>query len=156
MEKIGVKAVAIKSGNMKDMASPLHDISPEERAVLESIITDFYEQFLAVVEKGRPNIDKSKLRELADGRVFTAQQALKQGLIDKIGHANDAIEWAKKLASIDRARTVIYHRPMDYRPNIYSSAMTSTSPITPLINVELPDWLNSDGAQFLYLWQPGL
>jgi len=156
MEKIGVKAVAIKSGSMKDMASPLHDLSPEERAVLEHIVTDFYEQFLTVVEKGRPKVDKNKLRELADGRVFTAQQALNEGLIDKIGHANDAIEWAKKLASVDRARTVIYHRPMDYKSNIYSSATSSANPITPLINVELPDWLNSDGAQFLYLWQPGL
>ena len=128
----------------------------EERAVLESIITDFYEQFVDVVEKGRPQIDKSKLRQLADGRVFTAQQALKEGLIDKIGHAEDAVEWAKMLASVDRTRTVIYHRPMEYKPNIYSSATSGANPITPLINVELPDWLNSDGAQFLYLWQPGL
>ena len=64
--------------------------------------------------------------------------------------------WYKMLSGVERARTVIYHRPMEYKPNIYSSASSSTTPITPLINVELPDWLNSDGAQFLYLWQPGL
>ena len=85
MEKIGVKAVTIKSGELKDMASPLHDLSDDERRVLEGIIDDLYEQFLAVVRKGRPNLDEQMIHELADGRVFTARQALDKGLVDGIG-----------------------------------------------------------------------
>ncbi|MHC5191514.1 MAG: signal peptide peptidase SppA [Planctomycetota bacterium] len=156
MEKIGVTAVAVKSGNMKDMASPLHELSDEEQVILQKIIDGFYEQFLGVVEKGRPKLDKDKLRELADGRVFTAQQAHEEGLVDRIGYADDAIAWAKKMADVKKSKVVIYHRPQATMPNVYGSAMSQTSGTGPLVNIDLPDWLDTGGAKFLYLWQPGL
>ena len=156
MKKIGVKAVTIKSGKLKDMASPLHDLSDDERQVLEGIIEDLYQQFLAVVAKGRPGLSEQKIRELADGRVFTAKQALTEGLIDRIGYLTDAVEWAKKMAGIDRAKVVIYHRPSSYKPNAYGSAAANMEGIGPLINIDLPDWLSSGESQFLYLWQPAV
>jgi len=156
MEKIGVKAVTIKSGQLKDMASPLHDLSDEERDVLQGIIDHFYQQFLKVVEDTRKTIDKQKLQELADGRVFTAEQALREGLIDRIGYLDDGIEWAKEKAGVQRGRVVIYHRPSGYKPNAYGLASASAEGLNPLINIELPDWLNTGGAQFLYLWQPAV
>jgi protease-4 len=156
MEKIGVKAVAIKSGKMKDMASPLHDMHEDEQELLQGIINDFHEQFLDVVKNGREDVDKKKLRELADGRVFTANQALQEKLIDRIGYTSDGVEWAKKIANIGKSRTVIYHRPQDYKPNIYGSAMDGSTGISALVNIEIPDWLNSSGVHFLYLWQSGI
>lgn len=156
MEKIGVTAVAVKSGRMKDIGSPLHELTEEEQAVLQEIIDGFYEQFLGVVQKGRPNLDQDKLRKLADGRVFTARQAYEEGLIDHVGYADDAIVWAKKMAGVEKAKTVIYHRSMAMMPNIYGSAMGQASGIGPLVNIDLPDWLDTGGAKFLYLWQPGL
>jgi protease-4 len=156
MEKIGVTAVAVKSGNMKDMASPLHELSDEEQVILQKIIDGFYEQFLGVVQAGRPKLDKNKLRELADGRVFTADQAHAEGLVDRIGYADDAIAWAKKMADVKKSKVVIYHRPQATMPNVYGSAMSQTSGTGPLVNIDLPDWLDTGGAKFLYLWQPGL
>jgi len=156
MEKLGIKAVAIKSGELKDMASPLHDLSEKEREVLQGIITQFYEQFLEVVADGRKELKQQKLQELADGRVFTAKEALEQGLIDKVGYPADAIAWAKEMAGITRARVVIYHRPVSYKPNIYGSESSAVSGMGSFINVEMPDWLTMSGVQFLYLWQPGL
>ncbi len=156
MEKIGVTAVAIKSGNMKDMGSPLHELSEEERAILQQIIDGFYEQFLGVVENGRPKLDKAKLRQLADGRVFTAAQAHEEGLIDQIGYADDAIAWAKKMTGVTKSKTIMYHRPLATMPNVYGSAMSKTGGMGPLVNIDLPDWLDAGGARFLYLWQPGL
>ncbi|MFC1636946.1 signal peptide peptidase SppA [Planctomycetota bacterium] len=156
MQMIGVKAVTIKSGQLKDMASPLHDLSDEERDVLQGIIDNFYQQFLEVVEDGRKTIDKEKLQKLADGRIFTAEQALQEGLIDRIGYLEDGIEWAKEKAGMQRGRVVIYHRSSAYKPNAYGLAAASAEGIGPLINVELPDWLNTSGAQFLYLWQPSV
>ena len=155
MEKIGVKAVTIKSGQLKDMASPLHDLSDEEHAVLQGIINDFSQQFLEVVRDGRKTIGEQKLQELADGRVFTAEQALQEGLIDRIGYLDDGIEWAKEMADVQKARVVIYHRPSGYKPNAYGVAKARADGLGPLINVELPDWLDTGSAQFLYLWQPG-
>ena len=156
MEKIGVKAVTIKSGELKDMASPLHDLSDEEQKVLEGIIEHFSEQFFDVVRNGRKTIDEKKMAELADGRVFTAEQALQHGLIDKVGYLDDGIKWAKDMAGIKKSQVVIYHRPSNYIPNAYSMASASAEGIGPLVNLELPDWLNSGGAQFLYLWQPAV
>lgn len=156
MEKIGVKAVTIKSGQLKDIASPLHDLSDEERKVLEGLIEDLSGQFFKVVREGRKGIGEQKLANLTDGRVFTAQQALQEGLIDKIGYLPDGIEWAKEMAGIRKAQVVIYHRPLSYAANAYGVATSSASGLGPLINVELPDWLTSSGPQFLYLWQPGM
>lgn len=153
MEKIGVKAVAIKSGDLKDLGSPLHDLREEEQKVLEGIIDQFYEQFLTVVLEGRKEIGEQKLRPLADGRVFTAKEALQENLIDRVGYPEDGIEWAKEIAGVKKARVVIYHRPLGYKTNVYGSSMSAEG-VGALVNVELPDWLTSDGAQFLYLWQP--
>jgi protease-4 len=156
MEKIGVKAVTIKSGELKDMASPLHDLSDGERKVLEGIIEHHSEQFFEVVQNGRKKIDEQKMAELSDGRVFTAGQAMEQGLIDKVGYLEDGIEWAKEIAGIKKTKVVIYHRSSNYIPNAYSLASANADGIGPLVNLELPDWLNSGGAQFLYLWQPAV
>ncbi|MFC1604884.1 signal peptide peptidase SppA [Planctomycetota bacterium] len=153
MEKIGVKAVTIKSGELKDMASPLHDLSDDERKVLEGIIEHLSEQFFEVVREGRKKIDEQKL---SDGRVFTAQQALQQGLIDKIGYLDDGIKWAKEMAGVKKMRVVIYSRPSSYKPNAYGLAAANADGISPLVNLELPDWLNAGGAQFLYLWKPAV
>jgi protease-4 len=156
MEKIGVETVAVKSGKMKDIASPLHDLSDEEKQILQQIIDGMYEQFLAVVENGRPDLEPNRLRRLADGRVFFAEQAKELGLIDRIGYPDDAVNWAKQIAGIEKAKTVIYHRSLTSMPNIYGSASNQSSGIGPLVNIDLPDWLESGGTQFLYLWQPGL
>jgi protease-4 len=154
MDKIGIKAVAVKSGNMKDLGSPLHDLSKEEQEILQNIIDGFYEQFLEVVMAGRPDLDESKIRKLADGRVYTAQQAKEEGLIDRMGYVNDAVAWVREMAGIEKAKTVMYHRPMQTMPNLYSSSMSSEG-ISPLVNIDLPDWLDAGRTQFLYLWQPG-
>ena len=154
MEKIGVKAVTIKSGELKDMGSPLHDLSEDERRVLQGVIDDLYEQFLQVVQQGRPDLSEAKIRELADGRVYTAKQALREGLVDKIGYLTDGIEWAGEMAGVEKAKVVIYHRASSYKPNAYGSATANMEGLGPLINIDLPDWLASGESQFLYLWQP--
>jgi protease-4 len=156
MEKIGVKAVTIKSGELKDMGSPLHDLSPEEQKVLQGVIDDLYEQFLEVVRQGRPNLSEQKIRKLADGRVYTAKQALREGLVDKTGYLTDAVAWAGEMAGVDKAKVVIYHRPTSYKPNAYGSATANMQGLGPLINIDLPDWLASGESQFLYLWQPAV
>ncbi|MHC5154731.1 MAG: signal peptide peptidase SppA, partial [Planctomycetota bacterium] len=79
-----------------------------------------------------------------------------EGLVDRIGYADDAIAWAKKMADVKKSKVVIYHRPQATMPNVYGSAMSQTSGTGPLVNIDLPDWLDTGGAKFLYLWQPGL
>lgn len=153
MGKIGMKATAVKSGELKDIASPLKDLSPAEYRVLHGVVMGFFKQFTDVVLDGRPNLTAEALEPLADGRVFTAQAALEAGLIDRIGYPDEATAWAKKLAGTDRVKVVMYHRPMGYAPNYYA-AWDGSAKTGALLNIELPQWLQSSGPQFLYLWQP--
>lgn len=156
MNKIGIKTVTIKSGTLKDIGSPLHNLTDPEKEVLQGIITEMFQQFVSIVHESRKSISEQKLTELTDGRVFTAKQALDEKLIDKIGYLPEAITWAKELAKVEKAKVVLYHRPSLYTPNAYSSASASAAGLEPLINIELPDWLTPGRTQFLYLWQPGL
>ncbi len=157
MQKIGVQEVTIKSGQLKDIGSPFHNLTPPEKDVLEGIIKEMFQQFVGVVREGRKSISEEQLQTLTDGRVFTGEQGLKEGLVDKIGYISDAISWAKKLANVQKVRVVIYHRASVYTPNAYSPVSAQATGLESLINIKLPDWLTSVGkTQFLYLWQPGL
>lgn len=152
MDKLGIRAEAIKSGELKDLGSPLHDLKEKERQVLSGIIDQLYEQFLEVILAGRDNLTMATLRPLADGRVYTAEQALQAGLIDQIGYPQDAIASAKEMAGLQKIRVVIYQRPFDYKANVYATDFqAATSP--GLINIKLPQWLQAQEPQFLYLWQ---
>lgn len=152
MDKIGVSAVAIKSGELKDMASPLKRLAPAERQVLQKLVMDFYGQFTAVVLAGRPKLTADTLKPLADGRVFTAPAALEAGLIDRIGYPDEAARWAKELAGAGKVKVVMYHRPLGYTPNYY--ARWDGQANAALLTLNLPHWLRATGPQFLYLWQP--
>ncbi len=104
-ERLGVRFVVIKGGELKDIGTPFRAITPEEREILQEMITDVHEQFIQDVAEGR-NLPIEKVREIADGRPFTAQQARELGLIDDFGNLNDAIELASDIAGIERPAVV--------------------------------------------------
>ncbi len=107
--KIGFKLVAIKSGKYKDIGSPARAMTPGERKLLQGMIDDAYQQFLHAVSKGR-KIPIPALKHLADGRIFTGSQALKVGLVDKLGDSEDAIRLAGQLGGIPGKPHVIPER----------------------------------------------
>jgi protease-4 len=97
-DKLGVKAITVTSGKMKDMLSPFRDMRPDELAYVKSMIGEIYNQFVNDVFKGRKGkITKEKLLSIADGRVFTGMDAKNYGLIDQIGGFSAAVEAMKKL-----------------------------------------------------------
>jgi protease-4 len=155
MDIVGVRTDAITSGAYKDSGSPLRSMRPEEREVFQTIVNDMYERFIDVVTRGRETLDEAAVRRLADGRVYTANQALKAGLIDRIATLREAIDLVKQRAGLKRVRLVRYHRPIEYRPTYYAQAPHPAAGDVNLINVELPDWLNRMSPRFMYLWTPG-
>ena len=151
MQKIGVAAVTIKSAEHKDMGSPFRTLTPEERAVFQAVIDDLQRQFLAKVVAHR-KLAPETARKLADGRVYTADQALAHGLIDKIGYMSDAIAVAKQAAGLDDARVIVYHRPRQYRATYYARAEeTSVSSADALSGMAS---MAASGPRFLFLWWP--
>ncbi len=154
--KIGVSEIVIKSGDMKDMGSPLRDMEPAERAVLQAMIDEFYGLFLDRIVAARPQFpSRDALRPLADGRVFTAAQAVAAGLVDHVGYLDDAITAVLRTAGLDDARVVTYA----YGPNGNATPYSPSAGAPGLptsINVRLLDLQAlSPEAGFHYLWLPG-
>ena len=149
LEKIGVSASYVKSGQYKDMGSPFRGPSPEERALFQELIDRLYERFVSIVARER-RIDEARVRAFADGRVYTAAQALSLGLVDRIGYLEDAVTLAKETAGLAEARVVAYRRPRQYRATIYSAADAplASGSVTDLARLVL------SGPRFLYLWWP--
>lgn len=105
-KKVGLKFEVIKSGAHKDIGSPSRAMTPIEKALLQRVINDVHNQFIEVIAKER-NLDKKKVRSLADGRIFTGEEAKKLGLVDELGDLDDAIKLAGELAKIKGEPKVI-------------------------------------------------
>ncbi len=149
LEKIGVSANYIKSGVHKDMGSPFRGLTSEERAIFQQIIDRLYARFVELVARER-RLDEARVRQLADGRVYTASEALAVGLVDRIGYLEDAIALAREAAGLTEARIVTYHRPRQYRATVYSGGHQPA----PAPSVADLARLVTSGPRFLYLWWP--
>lgn len=99
IEKIGVKGFVIKSGSFKDAGSPVRDMTPEERKLLQSVIDNVHSQFVNAVAEGR-KLPREAVLEIADGRILSGEQAKELGLVDMLGNQEDAVAEAGKMAKI--------------------------------------------------------
>jgi len=105
LQAIKVKPVVFKSGKFKDAGSPFRKLAPEEEKYLQGLIDELYLQFRNVV-KERRGLTEDVLNEVANGKVFTGESALKYGLIDAIGTMGDAIDELKKMTGIKKEKIV--------------------------------------------------
>jgi len=99
MKKIGIASVTVKSGKFKDSGSPFRKFSEEDKKYWEQLIQDTYNQFVTVVEQER-KLPREKILSIADGRVYSGEQALQLRLVDTVGTYQDAIRIASHLAGI--------------------------------------------------------
>ena len=100
-DMLGMEFETIKSGPYKDLGSANRPLEEEERAILQSLVDDIYEQFIEAVVRGR-NMDYDEVLALADGSVVTGRQAEALGLVDGQGDLEDAINRAAQLAGLER------------------------------------------------------
>ena len=100
LEWAKTEEIVIKSGPLKDAGSPTRPLTPEEKSYFQNLINDMYNQFVAAVASGR-KMDEAAIRKLADGRVYTGQEAKNLGLVDEIGTFQDAVAAAGRLAGIE-------------------------------------------------------
>lgn len=140
LEKLGVKGTIVKSGAYKDLGSPLREMTLEERQILEEMLNAVHQQFISAVATGR-RMDEAKVRGLADGRVYSGEQALELGLVDHLGSFQDALTLAAEKAGITGEPRVI--RARTYRRGWWQRLLSL--------------WLGEDlrgglgGLRFLYL-----
>jgi protease-4 len=106
-KKIGIKGVVVKSGELKDMGSPFREMTPEERRIIQGVIDNVHQQFIQAVAEGR-KLDRSKVAQIADGRILTGEQAKQLGLVDQIGNLEDAIDATAKMVGIVGKPNILY------------------------------------------------
>jgi protease IV len=99
MEKVGMKSFTLKTGKYKDVGSPSRKMTEDEKAMLLSVIESTHTQFVKAVAEGR-NLPETTVREMADGRIFSGEQAMGHKLVDRLGTMQDAIEEAGRLGGI--------------------------------------------------------
>ena len=152
MAKVGVDVKVIKSGELKDAGSPFRDMSLEEQRVFQGIIEELYQDFLDVVhEKRKDALSMEELRKIADGRVYTAQQALELKLIDEVGYFDEALARVLSLASLKAANVVAYTYYPKRQTNLYAAGLSTPS----LMQIrKIEDLLPTLKAGFYYLWLP--
>jgi protease-4 len=153
MQRYGVVDQTMTSGPFKDTGSPFRPMREDERAYLQGVVTQLFDRFRSVVLAGRPNLSEAQVRRLADGRIFTADQAKELGLIDRVGHFEDAVAALETRAGVQKTRVVMYQRPESYRNNPYIRSPTAP-PGAGLEWLDLRRWLPPAG--FYYMWPPAL
>lgn len=124
MDKIGMKAFTLKTGKFKDVGSPARTMSEQEKQMLQSVIDSTHSQFIKAVAMGR-NLPVEHVRKLADGRIYSGEQALALKLVDQLGTMQDAVEEAGRLAGIKGEPELI--RPPKKKKMILDLLVETTS-----------------------------
>lgn len=159
MEKLGVADQTVTGGAHKDAGSFLRDMTPEEEAHIQSVVDDLHTRFKSVVASGRPQLDAAAIDTAADGRIYSATQALELGLIDAISPIEETTRALAGRAGLgSRYRVVSYHRPTEYRDNLHTR--DPLGPPQAQRSGSSSDWsalLEASGLArpgFHYLWWP--
>ncbi|HBP17982.1 MAG TPA: signal peptide peptidase SppA, partial [Planctomycetes bacterium] len=145
LKEYGVKDVTIKSGPNKDLLNSTAPPNEEHLAIMQTMVDETYARFTEIVAKGRP-IKLEKVRQLADGRIYTANQALKHQLIDAIGYQEDAFATVRRLAQAGACQLVRYRKPPTFADVLAGNARA------PQLNLD--DLLGQlQGPRLLVLWR---
>jgi len=99
--------VVLKSGEHKDIGSPFREMTPEEKRIMQEVLDNVHQQFIQAVADGR-KLDRSKVAQIADGRILTGEQAKSLGLVDQLGNLQDTIDITAKLAGIVGKPNILY------------------------------------------------
>lgn len=153
LDKVGVSFKVIKSGPYKDILAFDRQTTDAEEQILQQLIDVSYSQFVSTVAKGR-GLDEEIVRSFADGRVFTGEQALELGLVDRLGTEEDARRWAAELAGLDPDKTECFNieEPKSFINRFIPGRSQAKSGISLAID-ELQFELTTNGLP-LWLYRP--
>jgi protease-4 len=125
-DKYGIKQVVIKSGKYKDMGSAFREMTPDERGIYQSIVDQEYSEFVDVISEGR-KIPEGRVREIADGRIYSGVQARGLGLVDSFGNLDEASATAGRLAGAQDTTVIRYVQ----EPTLFETALARVTPQEP-------------------------
>lgn len=136
-KKVGINFDIIKSGNLKAVPSPFEKLTPEARKVVQYAIDDFYKVFVNMVVEGR-GLPEAKVKQLADGRIYTGNQALKNKLVDAIGGEDEAVDWLKENKGVktDNVVEVELYKKKSGIEEIFSSLQGKNSLLPKMLSLQ--------------------
>ena len=131
-------------------------MTPEEKKIFQALVNDSFEQFKKVVRSGRSEFEKDpkKLDALATGQIFTAEQAVKNGLIDKIGFLEDAVDRAIELADLDSEKVKVVRYKQE--AGLGSILLGGQSSKSQSLDLKALLEMTTPKAYYLASWLPGL
>lgn len=150
MTELGIQYQAITSGKNKDILSPFKSMSPEQRQELQALVNNTYNQFLKAVAEGRKKSIED-IRPLADGSIYTGEQAVKNGLVDEVGTFYDAIAYVKTQYELEDAEVKAIS-PRSSSFDIKDLISIAFSPKTPEVSVFKSSY-DIGYSPILYLYQ---
>ncbi|MEW6358316.1 MAG: signal peptide peptidase SppA [Planctomycetota bacterium] len=155
LEKLGIAAFPTKSGPLKDMGSMTREMTIEEEEMFQKLIDQMHERFVQIVLAGRKDagvpLTVEAVRKIADGRIYSALQAKDLRLVDQIGYLEDAVDAAKKLAKLNKAKVVQYFYPAISIFDILSARTGGK----PTISIDLENLVAPQPPRLMYLWPGG-
>src|SRR5690625_674564 len=149
-KEYGIDFNTIKSGEFKDILSPMRKMTEAEEELLQEMVDDMYDDFVDVIVEGR-NMSEADVRKIADGRVFTGKQAKENGLVDDLGSLDDTIAMLKDDYGLEDARVVEYETSISLSKLFTLSAKNVLQKDQELFNV-LNLLKESSGPRLLYLY----
>ncbi|UCD89095.1 MAG: signal peptide peptidase SppA [Desulfobacterales bacterium] len=113
LRKIGLLPIVIKSGEYKDIGSPVREMKEKEQKILHDFAKKIHKQFIMDIVEGR-KMKQAEVESLADGRIFTGEESKMLGLVDRLGNYEDAIEWAGRMGGIKGKISTVYAKDKKY------------------------------------------
>jgi protease-4 len=153
LDKIGVSFKVIKSGPYKDILAFDRELTDPEKHILQELIDTSYVQFVQTVAEAR-NLAAETVRSFADGRIFTGQQALELGIVDRLGTEDEARQWAAELVGLDPDKTICF--TLEDKKNLLSRFLSGGDRLESELAGGL-DWLEfelSTSGLPLWLYRP--
>ncbi|OGV48116.1 MAG: signal peptidase [Lentisphaerae bacterium GWF2_52_8] len=155
MGKIGIDMAVTKSGAEKDMGSPFRQSTEQENKIFQGVIDQLAAQFLTKLRSNR-KISEENIKAISSARVYLADDALKLGMIDKIGYLKDAIAESGRMAGLGERPNVIVYRRMEYpNDNIYNTSVNKFEGSGKLLDLGVLNSVTNMTPGFYYLWTPG-
>ena len=149
--KIGYSEIIFKSGKNKDLGNPFTKMDAEQQAIFQNMIDSTHERFLEVVVQNRTAYKtKDELRSIADGRIYTPEEAVRLELVDGIAYLDEVITKAKQSAGLQKANVITYNHSAGRDSNIYSKMPMQMN----LLNIDVRNIFGEGQPGFHYLWRP--
>lgn len=147
-EKVGVKVEPLTTGPLKDTLNPFRNLTEQEQGVWKAIMDDSFDRFVNVIHENRSPLSEEQVRQLATGQIYTANQAIKNGMADEIGYEEDALIALAKAAGLTEYKTIEYTSPSSLVDVLLGGEAKPASPLEQLLDATTPK------ALYYCSWNP--